>query len=55
MPRQALHAKTLGFVHPITGEKMSFDSELPEDFTNLIDKWEHYVNYTEDPNPKEEE
>lgn len=34
--RQALHAKTLGFIHPITNEKMSFDSELPEDMQNLI-------------------
>lgn len=37
--RQALHAKTLGFVHPKTGEEMNFDSELPEDFKNLIEKW----------------
>ena len=38
-PRQALHAKTLGFVHPTTGEEMFFDSELPEDMTALLDKW----------------
>ncbi len=44
IPRQALHAKTLGFVHPETGEKMSFDSELPEDFAQVIVKWENYVN-----------
>jgi len=36
MPRQALHAKTLGFIHPKTKEKMSFDSKLPEDFQQLI-------------------
>jgi 23S rRNA pseudouridine1911/1915/1917 synthase len=36
MNRQALHAKTLGFVHPITNDKMIFNSELPEDFTNLL-------------------
>ena len=36
MPRQALHAKTLGFVHPKTNEKMHFDSELPEDMLRLI-------------------
>jgi len=36
--RQALHAKTLGFIHPITNEKMSFNSELPEDFSNLLDE-----------------
>jgi 23S rRNA pseudouridine1911/1915/1917 synthase len=46
IPRQALHAKTLGFVHPQTGEKMKFESALPEDFKNAIEKWEHYVKYT---------
>ena len=38
MPRQALHAKTLGFIHPKTKEKISFDSKLPEDFQQLISK-----------------
>jgi len=42
-PRQALHAKTLGFTHPVTNERMSFDSPLPEDFQNLVDKWTAYV------------
>lgn len=42
MPRQALHAKSLGFTHPITKEKILFDSELPEDFTAVIKKWELY-------------
>jgi 23S rRNA pseudouridine1911/1915/1917 synthase len=45
IPRQALHAKTLGFIHPETNEKMQFDSDLPEDFKNAIEKWEHYVKY----------
>jgi 23S rRNA pseudouridine1911/1915/1917 synthase len=45
IPRQALHAKTLGFIHPETKEKMQFDSELPDDFRNAIEKWEHYVKY----------
>lgn len=45
IPRQALHAKTLGFIHPITKEKMQFDSELPADFQAVLEKWEHYVNY----------
>jgi 23S rRNA pseudouridine1911/1915/1917 synthase len=45
MPRQALHAKSLGFVHPISGESLSFDSELPGDFTLLLGKWENYVQY----------
>ena len=42
-PRHALHAKTLGFTHPETKEFMEFDSELPEDMANLLDKWERYV------------
>jgi 23S rRNA pseudouridine1911/1915/1917 synthase len=46
MPRQALHAKTLGFIHPHSGKFVQFDSELPEDFKNLLAKWEHYVRYT---------
>ena len=41
-PRQALHAKTLGFVHPTTGEMMFFDSELPVDFENLLAAWRTY-------------
>ncbi len=45
IPRQALHAKTLGFTHPETNEKMRFDSDLPDDFKNTIEKWEHYVKY----------
>lgn len=45
-PRQVLHAKTLGFIHPSTGEEMYFDSELPEDMQNLIAKWRSYMtNY----------
>lgn len=42
-PRQALHAKTLGFEHPVTKEFMSFDSEIPEDMQQLITKWRNYV------------
>ena len=45
IPRQALHAKTLGFVHPETKKFMRFDSEMPDDFKNVIEKWEHYVKY----------
>ena len=41
-PRQALHAKTLGFVHPRTGKPVSFDSPLPEDMTALLEKWRKY-------------
>ncbi len=42
LPRQALHAKTLGFVHPVTGEQMRFDSEIPEDIQMCIEKWRNY-------------
>lgn len=45
IPRQALHAKTLGFIHPITKEEMRFDSELPTDFQEVLEKWTHYVNH----------
>jgi 23S rRNA pseudouridine1911/1915/1917 synthase len=38
MPRQALHAKTLGFIHPHTEKFIRFDSELPADMKNLIEK-----------------
>jgi 23S rRNA pseudouridine1911/1915/1917 synthase len=50
LPRQALHAKTLGFVHPTTGEMMRFDTELPEDFKDCIEKWRGYskTNLTEE-------
>ncbi len=41
-PRQALHAKTLGFVHPVTGKFLSFDSVLPVDMTELLNKWRKY-------------
>ena len=44
LPRQALHAKSLGFVHPRTGERMFFDTDLPEDMVELIDKWERYAH-----------
>ncbi len=43
-PRQALHAKTLGFTHPETGEFMQFDSELPDDMQQVLEKWEVYAN-----------
>lgn len=46
-PRQALHAKTLGFVHPRTGEEMFFTSELPEDMTWLLERWRTYISNRE--------
>ncbi|WP_411032280.1 RluA family pseudouridine synthase [Spongiimicrobium sp. 3-5] len=45
LPRQALHAKTLGFVHPETGEYMRFNSEIPDDMVLCIDKWKHYSKH----------
>lgn len=42
-PRCALHAKTLGFIHPRTGERLFFNSDLPNDMQQLIQKWEKYV------------
>jgi 23S rRNA pseudouridine1911/1915/1917 synthase len=47
-PRQALHAKTLGFVHPRTGEEMFFTSELPEDMTRLLERWRTYISNREE-------
>jgi len=43
LPRQALHAKTLGFIHPSTKKKMFFESELPDDMRMVIEKWRNYV------------
>lgn len=42
-PRQALHAETLAFDHPVTGERMHFSAPLPDDMSQLIDKWRRYV------------
>lgn len=42
-PRQALHAKTLGFVHPVTGQQMDFDSDWPNDFAALVQKWRNFI------------
>lgn len=48
LPRQALHAKSLGFTHPASGEKMFFDSELPEDMQAVIQKWKIYTGSRKD-------
>ena len=45
-PRQALHARTLGFVHPTTGKQMDFTSEWPEDMRQLIEKWRTFISGT---------
>lgn len=42
-PRQALHARTLGFVHPVTKEQMDFTAEMPADMWALIERWRKYV------------
>ncbi|NLX72622.1 MAG: RluA family pseudouridine synthase [Bacteroidales bacterium] len=44
LPRQALHAKTLGFVHPSSGKYMEFDSELPDDMQQCAEKWRSYIS-----------
>ena len=47
-PRQVLHARTLGFKHPRTGEQMDFTSDLPADMQALIDKWRTYLKGQEE-------
>jgi 23S rRNA pseudouridine1911/1915/1917 synthase len=44
LPRQALHAKTLAFDHPLTGKRLSFDSDLPDDMVQVIEKWRKYIS-----------
>ena len=43
MPRQALHAKSLGFIHPKTREFIHFETDLPADFSSVLDKWRNYI------------
>ena len=45
LPRQALHAKSLGFIHPTTGKPMSFEVEIPEDMANCVSKWRQYASH----------
>lgn len=47
LPRQALHAKTLGFIHPVSGKKLQFSCELPEDMAQCIEKWRHYSRHSQ--------
>ncbi len=44
LPRHALHARTIGFIHPRTGKEIHIESDLPEDFQQCVDKWRKYVN-----------
>jgi 23S rRNA pseudouridine1911/1915/1917 synthase len=46
MPRQALHAQSLGFIHPTTQQYMCFEAPLPPDFQQVLDKWERYLQWT---------
>jgi 23S rRNA pseudouridine1911/1915/1917 synthase len=43
LPRQALHAKTLGFTHPVTGVFLQFNSEMPQDMSDCLEKWRNYT------------
>ncbi len=43
LPRQALHARTLGFVHPVTGKNMHFETSIPEDIQQCVDRWKNYA------------
>ena len=45
LPRQALHARSLGFIHPTTGKEMLFESELPQDMSNVLEKWRNYSKH----------
>ncbi len=44
LPRQALHAKSLSFTHPVTGKRLHFDSDLPDDMVQVIEKWRKYTS-----------
>lgn len=48
LPRQALHAKSLGFMHPTTKKEVAFNSELPKDMQTTIDKWRKYIQYRDE-------
>lgn len=47
-PRCALHARTLGFIHPTTGKEMNFESPLPNDMQSVIEKWRNYLQHQKD-------
>lgn len=47
MPRQALHAQTLGFIHPTSKKFLHFEAPLPEDFESVLEKWRNYVKYND--------
>jgi len=45
LPRQALHAKSLGFIHPVSRKEMFFETPLPSDISDALDKWRHYAKH----------
>lgn len=49
IPRQALHAKTLGFIHPTTKKEMFFEADLPNDMQQVLEKWRTYTNFASLP------
>ena len=49
LPRQALHAKTLGFKHPASGNMLSFNTPIPDDMQQVLEKWRQYVSFREMP------
>ena len=50
LPRQALHAQKIGFIHPVSKEERSFEAPLPEDFQQCLEKWRSYVQYDRENN-----
>ena len=50
-PRQALHARTLGFRHPVTGKEMDFEAPVPSDMMELIEKWRRFATNKQEPLP----
>ena len=54
LPRFALHARSLGFIHPVSGKKLYFEVDLPDDYKSLIDKWRNYTSYRKEINAENE-
>ena len=54
LPRQALHARSLGFVHPVSGKELLFESEIPDDMQTVLEKWRKYVSGRENQESLEE-
>lgn len=52
-PRQALHAKTLGFDHPVTGERLFFEAPMPKDIVELLEKWRVYTQFSREEEEKQ--